>query len=83
MAKTQFQFFSSSRIPNFGNTSSVEHLDPSMQYFTGYFANIADHLVKAGYTRGVNLHGAPYDFRSTYLKGVFAINVENLGNFSS
>ncbi|XP_023333809.1 group XV phospholipase A2 [Eurytemora carolleeae] len=51
------------RIPNFGNTSSVEHLDPSMQYFTGYFANIADHLVQAGYTRGVNLHGAPYDFR--------------------
>ena len=32
------------RIPGFGNSSTVEWLDPSMRAFSGYFANIADHL---------------------------------------
>jgi len=51
------------RIPGFGNTTTVEWLDPSMRSFSGYFANIAEHLVALGYQRGVNIHGAPYDFR--------------------
>jgi len=52
------------RIPGFGNSSTVEWLDPSMRSFSGYFNKIAENLVtRGGYVRGVNLHGAPYDFR--------------------
>ncbi|XP_059473948.1 phospholipase A2 group XV-like [Neocloeon triangulifer] len=52
------------RIPGFGNTSSVEWLDPTELSPTKYFNPIADILVKKlNYSRGVNLHGVPYDFR--------------------
>jgi len=51
------------RIPGFGNSSTVEWLDTSMRSFSGYFSAIADQLVTIGYQRGINLHGAPYDFR--------------------
>jgi len=51
------------RIPGFGNTSTVEYLDPSQRFFSVYFANLVTHLIPQGYNRGSNLHGAPYDFR--------------------
>jgi len=51
------------RIPGFGNTSSVEFIDKSMRSFSTYFAMIVAGLVPQGYTRGENIHGAPYDFR--------------------
>jgi len=51
------------RIPGFGNTSTVEYLDPSQRFFSVYFANLVTHLLPQGYIRGSNLHGAPYDFR--------------------
>jgi lysophospholipase-3 len=51
------------RIPGFGNTSSVEFIDKSMRSFSTYFAMIVAGLVKQGYIRGENIHGAPYDFR--------------------
>jgi lysophospholipase III len=52
------------RVPGFGNTSSVEWLDPSEMSPTKYFYNIGETLVKKlNYTRGIDLHGAPYDFR--------------------
>ena len=51
------------RIPGFGNTTTVEWLDPSRRSFGIYFATIISHLLPLGYVRGVNLHGAPYDFR--------------------
>jgi len=51
------------RIPGFGNTSTVEWLDPSQRSFSVYFATIVSHLLPLGYKRGINLHGAPYDFR--------------------
>ncbi|CAB3373511.1 Hypothetical predicted protein [Cloeon dipterum] len=52
------------RVPGFGDTSSVEWLDPSQLSLSKYFNNIANTLVsKLNYTRGVDLHGAPYDFR--------------------
>lgn len=51
------------RIPGFGNSSTVEYIDPSMISYSVYFAKIADRLVKLGYKRGVDMHGAPYDFR--------------------
>jgi len=51
------------RIPGFGNTSSVEFIDKSMRSFSTYFAKIVAGLVPQGYIRGENMHGAPYDFR--------------------
>lgn len=51
------------RIPGFGNSTTVEWLDPSQRGFSIYFATIVSHLLPFGYVRGVNLHGAPYDFR--------------------
>eukprot|EP00092_Neocalanus_flemingeri_P030300 GFUD01032893.1.p1 GENE.GFUD01032893.1~~GFUD01032893.1.p1 ORF type:complete len:428 (+),score=114.78 GFUD01032893.1:54-1337(+) len=51
------------RIPGFGNTTTVEWLDPSQRFFSIYFSKIVAKLVLQGYERGVNLHGAPYDFR--------------------
>lgn len=51
------------RIPGFGNTSTVEFLDPSQRFFSIYFATLVRHLLPQGYARGASLHGAPYDFR--------------------
>ncbi|XP_071092371.1 lysosomal phospholipase A and acyltransferase-like isoform X1 [Haliotis cracherodii] len=53
-------------IPGFGNTSSVEWLDPDYYVHfssTSYFAPIVEALVKWGYKRGESVRGAPYDFR--------------------
>lgn len=51
-------------IPNFGSPDPVEFLDSSKYSITTYFGKISEALVKtAGYTRGVNIKGAPYDWR--------------------
>lgn len=51
------------RIPDFGNTTSVEWLDPSKSSYGAYFKDVVDSLLPLGYERGVSLLGAPYDFR--------------------
>ncbi|GFG39948.1 hypothetical protein Cfor_09005 [Coptotermes formosanus] len=51
------------RIPGFGDTSTVEWLDPSHASQGAYFKDIANTLVALGYERNVSLRGAPYDFR--------------------
>lgn len=51
------------RIPGFGNSSTVEWLDPSMRSPTGYFKDIVTAMIPLGYERGVTVRGAPYDFR--------------------
>lgn len=51
------------RVPGFGSTETIEWLDPRRVQPTHYFANIADYLIKANYTRNVTLRGTPYDFR--------------------
>jgi len=51
------------RIPGFGNTTTVEWIDKSMRDFSIYFAEIVAKLLPQGYERGVNIHGAPFDFR--------------------
>ena len=33
------------RIPGFGNTSTVEYLDPSQRFFSVYFANLVTQLI--------------------------------------
>ena len=53
------------RVPGFGNTSTVEYLGKGIltHHFAYYFHYIVEALVQLGYQRGVNIHGAPYDFR--------------------
>jgi len=51
------------RVPGFGNSSSVEWIDPSQASAGAYFKDIANALVPAGFTRDLSLRGAPYDFR--------------------
>jgi len=67
------------RIPGFGNTTTVEWLDPSQRGFSMYFANIVSHLLPQGYERGVNIRGAPYDFRRAANEhGEYFVKVKNL-----
>nr|CAD7586331.1 unnamed protein product [Timema genevievae] len=51
------------RIPGFGDTKSVEWLDPTQASAGAYFKDIAAALVNIGYERNVSIRGAPYDFR--------------------
>ncbi|KAJ1453661.1 Lecithin:cholesterol acyltransferase-domain-containing protein [Pelagophyceae sp. CCMP2097] len=51
------------RVPGFGDTSSLESLDPRLPAQTKAFAAMVAELVKAGYEKNKTLRGAPYDFR--------------------
>lgn len=51
------------RNPDFGNTSSIEWLDPSVHGPGIYFYPLVADLVNLGYVRGSSLRAAPYDFR--------------------
>ncbi len=51
-------------VPGFGDTPEIEHLDSSSWFpIVKYYKPMVDFLVKHGYERGLNLRGAPYDFR--------------------
>jgi lysophospholipase-3 len=52
------------KIKDFGQTQSVEYLDDNRYSVTSYFGPIVDNLVKKfNYKRGLNIMGAPYDWR--------------------
>ncbi|KAM9377542.1 phosphatidylcholine-sterol acyltransferase [Pholidichthys leucotaenia] len=51
------------RVPGFGQTYSIEHLDYSR--LAGYFQTMVQHLVNIGYVRNETVRGAPYDWRLT------------------
>ena len=52
------------RVPGFGDTSSIEYLDPALSHPGEYFAPFVESLVdKFGYVRGKSIRAAPYDFR--------------------
>lgn len=52
------------RVPGFGNTTTVEYLDPSQASPGLYFKSIVDaSLIPLGYERNADIRGAPYDFR--------------------
>ena len=52
------------KIKDFGNTDTVEYLDTDRLSATAYFGPIVDNLVKKlNYKRGLNIMGAPYDWR--------------------
>ncbi|XP_069697972.1 lysosomal phospholipase A and acyltransferase-like isoform X2 [Periplaneta americana] len=67
------------RIPGFGNTNSLEWLDPKFKELGQYFAFVVSHLVELGYERGVSLRGAPYDFRKApNEQGGYFVQLKNL-----
>ncbi|XP_058125353.1 phospholipase A2 group XV-like [Anopheles ziemanni] len=51
------------RVPGFGQSETVEWIDPSHASVGAYFVNIANALVSNGYARDKSIVGAPYDFR--------------------
>ncbi|KAF7052498.1 hypothetical protein CFC21_060587 [Triticum aestivum] len=51
------------RVYDFGSTSTLRYLDPTLKVLTGYMDVLASTLEKAGYEEGRDLFGAPYDFR--------------------
>lgn len=52
------------KVQGFGDTETVEFLDSSRYSITMYFGAISNALVKKyGYVRGLNIRGAPYDWR--------------------
>ncbi|XP_055589204.1 phospholipase A2 group XV-like [Uranotaenia lowii] len=51
------------RVPGWGNTETVEWLDPNHSRVGAYFVNLVNILVRYGYKRGLSIRGAPYDFR--------------------
>ncbi|KAL0921886.1 hypothetical protein M5K25_009001 [Dendrobium thyrsiflorum] len=51
------------RVPNFGSTQSLLYLDPHLKHITEYMASLVSALETVGYIDGLNLFGAPYDFR--------------------
>jgi len=56
------------RVPGWGQTSSVEYLDPSWSAWVignagSYMKDLVQHFVDLGYERGRTIRAAPYDFR--------------------
>uniref|UniRef100_A0A3Q4A9L6 Uncharacterized protein n=1 Tax=Mola mola TaxID=94237 RepID=A0A3Q4A9L6_MOLML len=51
------------RVPGFGQTYSLEYLDPNKHSVGMYFFTIVQALVEWGYTRDDDVRGAPYDWR--------------------
>lgn len=51
------------KIPDFGNTTSVEYLDVGKSSYALYFGNMVDALIDMGYERKKSIFAAPYDFR--------------------
>ncbi len=52
------------RVPCYGDVCGFEYLDKSIKFGdSAYFHDLIDAFVSAGYTRGKDLVGAPYDFR--------------------
>ncbi|GFS58213.1 phospholipase A2 group XV [Nephila pilipes] len=67
------------RVPGFGETSSLEWIDPHKYFlpfikrmiYSDYYIDIIEDLVKAGFKRNINIRGAPYDWRKAPSVPVF------------
>ncbi|XP_075796437.1 lysosomal phospholipase A and acyltransferase isoform X1 [Pelodiscus sinensis] len=51
------------KVPGFGQTFSLEFLDPSKRSVGTYFYTLVQSLVDWGYQRDKDIRGAPYDWR--------------------
>ena len=52
------------KVPGFGDTSSVEYLNPGLLKDTiEYFHDMVEYFVDRGYKRGKTIRAAPYDWR--------------------
>uniref|UniRef100_A0A1B0D3I7 Uncharacterized protein n=1 Tax=Phlebotomus papatasi TaxID=29031 RepID=A0A1B0D3I7_PHLPP len=51
------------RIPGWGDSETVEWLDPSHASAGAYFKDIGNAFASVGYVRNVSIRGAPFDFR--------------------
>jgi len=51
------------RVPGFGDTASLDCLEPAICTASAAFKDMTDALVEAGYERNNTVLGAPYDFR--------------------
>ncbi|CAM4542635.1 unnamed protein product [Lepidochelys kempii] len=51
------------KVPGFGQTFSLEFLDPSKRSLGTYFYTLVQSLVDWGYQRDKDIRGAPYDWR--------------------
>ncbi|XP_049642375.1 phospholipase A2 group XV [Suncus etruscus] len=60
---TQFPEGVDVQVPGFGQTYSLEFLDPSKRSVGAYFHTMVESLVSWGYTSGKDVRGAPYDWR--------------------
>jgi len=59
------------RVPGFGDTDTVEHLDPE-EFLIPYFHDFVKlFTTKHGYVKGVSIRAAPYDWR--FSPGTFSI----------
>ncbi|KAJ8958567.1 hypothetical protein NQ317_016374 [Molorchus minor] len=52
-----------SPVPGFGNSDTVEWLDPSHASTGAYFKDISNSLLSLGLVKNISIRGAPYDFR--------------------
>ncbi|XP_038596694.1 phospholipase A2 group XV isoform X1 [Tachyglossus aculeatus] len=60
---TQFPDGVDVKVPGFGQTFSLEFLDPSKRSVGMYFFNLVESLADWGYRRNGDVRGAPYDWR--------------------
>ena len=51
------------KVPGFGDTSSVEYLNPGLIYKRAYLNEMVDYFVDREYKRGKTIRAAPYDWR--------------------
>ncbi|EFJ16612.1 hypothetical protein SELMODRAFT_116387 [Selaginella moellendorffii] len=51
------------RVPGFGSTETMEYLDPTFKFLSGYMNSLVAALKAKGYESQKTLFGAPYDFR--------------------
>lgn len=64
------------QITEFGNTSTIEYINPSRIRYTVYFDPLVKSLQAHGYEIGLNLFGTPFDFRRNpgwYCFSVFSL----------
>ena len=78
--KMQDKFGVNFRVPGFGNTTTIEWLDPATELLGAYFSPFVRYFVKKyGYERGIDLRAAPYDFRKDpSLASEYMMSLKNL-----